>query len=60
MVESFETPEQRRARYLRLAAEADSAAKRCTAPDLRDAYLALARSWTLLARDINVREQDEN
>jgi hypothetical protein len=51
MVESPETPEQRRARYLRLAAEAESAAKRCATADLRDAYLALARSWNLLARD---------
>jgi hypothetical protein len=51
-----ETPEQRRARYLRLAAEAEAAAKRCKAPDLRDAYFALARSWSLLARDIGSTE----
>jgi hypothetical protein len=60
MADSSETLEQRRARYLRLATEADSAAKRCASPDLRDAYLALARSWTLLARDINPDKQNES
>jgi len=47
-----ETPEQRRARYLRLAAEAEAMAERCRGSDLRSAYVALARSWTLLAQDI--------
>jgi hypothetical protein len=52
-----ETPEQRRARYLRLAAEAQAIAARCRGTDLRDAYLALARSWTLLANDIKPDEE---
>jgi len=47
-----ETPEQRRARYLRLAAEAEAMAEQCRGSDLRSAYVALARSWTLLAQDI--------
>jgi hypothetical protein len=51
MSEPSETPEQRRARYMRLAAEAEAIAAQCRGPELRDAYLALARSWTLLARD---------
>ena len=54
MSEPQETPVERRARYLRLAAEAEATAKQCRGSDLRDAYLALARSWTLLARDVNV------
>ena len=54
MSEPKETPAQRRARYLRLAAEAEATAEQCRASDLRDAYLALARSWALLARDVKV------
>jgi hypothetical protein len=57
MSEPPETPAQRRARYLRLAAEAEAIAVRCRGSDLRDAYLALARSWTLLANDIKSDEQ---
>jgi hypothetical protein len=52
-----ETPEERRARYLHLAAQAESAAERCRSADLRDAYLALARSWTLLANDVKLDEE---
>jgi hypothetical protein len=51
MVDRSETPQQRRARYLRLAVEAEANAKRCNSPDLREAYLALARSWNQLAGD---------
>ncbi len=47
-----ETPEQRRARYLRLATEAEAMAEQCRGSDLRSAYMALARSWTLLAQGI--------
>ena len=54
MSEPQETPAERRARYMRLAAEAEATAERCRGSDLRDAYLALARSWTLLARDVRV------
>jgi hypothetical protein len=59
MADAAETPEQRRTRYLHLAAEAESAAKRCATHDLRDAYSALARSWTLLARDVTPDKADE-
>jgi hypothetical protein len=58
MSEPNETPAQRRARYLRLAAEAKASAERCRGADLRDAYLALARSWVLLAQDIKVDSAD--
>ena len=54
MSEPKETPAQRRARYLRLAAESEASAEQCRAPELREAYLALARSWTLLAKDIRL------
>jgi hypothetical protein len=58
MSEPKETPAQRRARYLRLAAEAEATAEQCRGSDLRDAYLTLARSWTLLARDIKEDRAD--
>ncbi len=58
MSEPNETPVQRRARYLRLAAEAEATAELCRGSDLRDAYLALARSWVLLARDVKVDGAD--
>jgi hypothetical protein len=54
MSEPYETPKQRRARYLRLAAEAQAAAEECRGGELREAYLALARSWALLANDVKV------
>ena len=54
MSELKETLAQRRARYLRLATEAEITAEQCRSSDLRDAYLALARSWALLARDVKV------
>lgn len=56
MSERFETPDQRRARYLRLAAEAEGIARQCRDPELRTAYIALARSWTQLASDIKPDE----
>jgi hypothetical protein len=54
MSEPNETPMQRRARYLRLAAQAEAAADACRSSELRDAYLALARSWVLLAKDVRI------
>jgi hypothetical protein len=54
MSEPNETPAQRRARYLRLAAEGKASAEQCRDPELRDAYLALARSWALLAKDVKL------
>lgn len=55
-----ETPEQRRARYLRLAAEAEAMAEQCRSSDLRVAYLALAKSWTLLAQDIKFNRDGQD
>ena len=58
MSEPSETPDQRRARYLRLAAEAKAVAAQCRGAELREAYLALARSWTLLAKDVKTGDDD--
>ena len=58
MSEPKETQTERRARYWRLAAEAEATAEQCRSSDLRDAYLALARSWALLARDVKVEGAD--
>jgi hypothetical protein len=58
MSEPSETPDQRRARYLRLAAEAEAIAAQCRGPELREAYFALARSWALLAKDIKPDGED--
>jgi hypothetical protein len=54
MSEPNEPPRKRRARYLRLAAEAEATAGECRSSDLREAYLALARSWALLAKDVKL------
>ena len=56
MLATPETPKERRARYLRLASDAEAIARQCRGPELRDAYLALARSWTLLANDVRADE----
>jgi len=58
MSEPSETPDQRRARYLRLAAEAQAVAAQCRGAELREAYLALARSWALLAKDVKPGDDD--
>lgn len=55
----LETPGQRRARYMRLATEAEAMAERCRGDDIREAYLALARSWMLLARDVRSNNENE-
>ena len=47
-----ETLEQRRARYLRLAAEARENAARTKDRETKEAFLALAESWLALAQDI--------
>ena len=49
---SEETLEQRRARYLRLAAEARENAARTKDRETKEAYLALADSWLGLAQDV--------
>jgi|HubBroStandDraft_4_1064222.scaffolds.fasta_scaffold2879333_1 hypothetical protein len=47
-----ETPEQRRARCLRRATEAELCAKQATAPSVRENYLRIAKSWRDLGEDI--------
>ena len=48
-----ETPEQRRARCLRRATEAELCAKQATAPSVRENYLRIAKSWRDLGEDID-------
>ena len=45
-----ETPDQRRARYARLAIAAAAAAARTQITEVRTAYLLLAESWSNLAK----------
>ena len=50
---NFETPDARRTRYLRYAAEAEEMALRSREDQLKRAYLALAKSWRGLAEEGN-------
>ena len=52
MSEPSETPDQRRARYLRLAAEAEAIAGQCRGADLREAYIGSCAVLDALAKDI--------
>jgi hypothetical protein len=47
----FESPEQRRTRYLRLANEANRFAARSRRLEMREACLNMVQSWLGLARD---------
>jgi len=44
-----EDVEQRKARYLRMAAEAEASAVRSADPETQEAYLNLSHSWISLA-----------
>jgi hypothetical protein len=46
-----ETPDEKRARYLRLAAEANKYATRARRLEMREACLNMVQSWLGLARD---------
>ena len=48
-----ETPEGRRVRYLRYAADAEEMALRAREDQMEQAYLALAKSWRVLAEEAN-------
>jgi hypothetical protein len=47
-----ETPQERRERYLRHAREAEELAAHSRNPEIRAAFLKVARSWERLAADI--------
>jgi hypothetical protein len=47
-----ETPQERRERYLRHAREAEELAGHSRNPDIKAAFLRVARSWERLASEI--------
>jgi hypothetical protein len=49
-----ETPEQRRGRYLRLAAEARENAGKTADRETKEAYLSLADAWLAMAHDVGL------
>jgi hypothetical protein len=50
-----EGPEERRRRYLRLAAEASRISRRFRRMEMREACLRMAQSWLSLAGDLDAR-----
>ena len=54
-----ETPKERRARYLRLAAKARAMADLSSRGAIRDHYLSLATGWTALADSVKSVRQKE-
>jgi len=59
VADSSETPEDRRARYLRLSQEVEELASRCRDEEVRSAYLALSRSWRALAEAVGKSQKSE-
>ena len=53
MASSRETPQERRDRYLKLAAEAEINAARLSEPKAKAAWIDLAVSWMLMASEIS-------
>jgi len=53
MASSRGTPQQRRERYLKLAAEAEIAAAKLNDPKAKEAWVELAVSWMLMASEIS-------
>ena len=47
-----ETPSERRARYLRLAAEAAEQAKSASTPELRLQFILIHDQWTAMAAEV--------
>jgi hypothetical protein len=58
MTRATETWHERRERYLRYAAEAESAALRCGDGRVKDAYVHIAKSWTALAYEFGIPAND--
>ena len=53
MASSRGTPQERRERYLKLAAEAEITAARLNDPKAKEAWVELAVSWMLMASEIS-------
>jgi hypothetical protein len=51
-----ETPQERHARYLRLAGETDEQAEKATNAQARGELRAVAKSWRRLARELELKE----
>jgi hypothetical protein len=56
MASSRGTPQQRRERYLKLAAEAEIAATKLSDPKAKAAWVDLAVSWMLMASEISAED----
>jgi len=52
LTDAKETPQERRERFLRLAAEAEATALRQTDLPTKIAWLDLAKSWAAMAQEI--------
>jgi hypothetical protein len=60
MLRLAETSNERRDRYLKYAAEAETAAFRCGDSRIKDAYVNIATSWSTLAHEIHAPANDEH
>jgi hypothetical protein len=56
MASSRGTPQERRERYLKLAAEAEIAAAKLNDPKAKAAWVDLAVSWMLMASEISAED----
>ena len=57
MASSRDAPQERRDRYLKLAAEAEISAARLSDPKAKAAWIDLAVSWMLMASEISVENE---
>ena len=57
MASSRGTPQERRDRYLKLAAEAEISAAKLSDPKAKAAWIDLAVSWMLMASEISVENK---
>lgn len=59
MASSRGNPQERRKRYLRLAAEAENTAARLNDPKAKAAWIDLAVSWMLMASEISLEKKND-
>ena len=59
MASSQGTAQQRRERYLKLAAEAEIAAAKLNDPKAKAAWIDLAVSWMLMASEISLEKKND-
>ena len=55
-----ETLQERRKRYLQLAAEREAFAKRASDPTVQDTYLTAAKAWRKMAEEIELGTRHSN